>query len=317
VAVVDRLLAAGANPRAAFNGEGNILFAAARSNNPELIERFVQDGCNLAARDGSGGTPLKTAVAYGATQSTAKLLALGLRDPAASKYAADSVSNGWHAAAQCAALLARYGQLPAGIYRSAHEDESGSWHMRFLADLDEKTPGEIQAFVAGGGSLDAYVGVGDTSLLPLQDAVERTDFEQVKTLLALGVPAEDPPGSDASRQGWNSPSTITPLMIAVHLKEPCKYEMLKLLLAHGARANAAPQGSSPSVLAIALNPPLTNSWGEASPASVRLLLDHGAIIESSAVKTYADLVAHDPKRVLLIEARLNPTEIRLLRGGKR
>jgi hypothetical protein len=63
---------------------------------------------------------------------------------------------------------------------------------------------------------------------------------------------------------------------------------------------------SKKISAKALLDPL-NSWIKASPASVRLLLDHGAIIDSSAVKAYAELIAADPKRVLLIEAVLNPT----------
>jgi ankyrin repeat protein len=325
VPVVDRLLAAGANPFATYDGEANILFAAARSNNPELIERFVRAGCNLAARDRSGGTPLKTAVVFGAPQSTAKLLALGLRDPEASKYAADIVRYGWIVgytadipsrprhyqpdASQCVALMDKYGQLPAGAYRSALRTEFGSWQSRFLAYFAEKSPAEIQAFVAGGGSLDAYV--GDNGVLPLYDAVGRGDFEQVKTLLALDAPTEEPPGADS--HGRYLPNTNTPLMFPAGLNEPLKYEMLKLLFAHGERADAVPKGNNPSILALALSS--FPQW-KSSPATVRLLLDHGAVIDSSATKAYADLVAHDPKLVLRIEAVLSPEEIRLLRGGK-
>lgn len=75
---IDFLLTKGADPQAKnANGE-NVLFSAAKTDNPAIIEQVVRGGTRVNERDNLGATPLHMAVRWDATKSIGKLLAIGI-----------------------------------------------------------------------------------------------------------------------------------------------------------------------------------------------------------------------------------------------
>jgi ankyrin repeat protein len=315
VSVVDRLLRLGAKAQA-IHRDVNILFPAARSNNPVLIQRFVSLRCNLKHQNRSGATALAMAVTWGAAESTAKLLALGLRDPLAAQAAARSAANEARLEnrdklpyvpdfLQCFNLMVKYGQISP----SEGTREIGSWQDRFLSDFSTKSAAEIEAFVKAGGSVESFL--GDPSnpdrLNLLQSAAARGNLEQVGVLLALGAKPDQPPRAKGEPYAWHN--FVTPLISAAYQSEPLRYELVKLLLDHGARADLGMWvRDRPAVLAAVLS-------REPSPATVRLLLDHGAIIDANAIAAFASYSKSLPKRLARLEAVLTTDELRRLRGG--
>jgi ankyrin repeat protein len=90
--LVRELIRLGEDPNKTWGGS-TVFFPAARSNNPELIQLFVDLKCDLSGRNAQGWTPLMTAVRWGAPESVKKLLELGLKDPEAAAVAVSMVSD--------------------------------------------------------------------------------------------------------------------------------------------------------------------------------------------------------------------------------
>jgi ankyrin repeat protein len=304
VKLVDRMIANGANPRAEYDGY-DILYSAVRSNNPDLIQRFYTLKGGVAHRP-NGATPLQTAVIWGAAASVEKLLALGVRDKRAADDAVVRAAAGqewylktdpdWSALHyrpdfwRCLKSFEKYG-LVAASRVSGIEDSGAS---EFLSDFASKSPAEIEAYAKAGGDVINSRAHMD-SPLPLQGAANRGDFEQVKVLLALGA---DPDGKpDEPVQSYVS----DPLSAALHQREPLRYELARLLIKHGAHTDGG-------YLAIALKQ-------VSGPATIRLLLDHGVVIDARAVAEYATLGHAYPESIPPLEAVLTPDELRKLRGS--
>ena len=305
--VVDRLLARGANPRSIHAGM-SIFFPAARSNNPDLIQRFVDLGCDLSQRSAQGWTPLVSAVRWGAPASTAKLLDLGLSDPLAADVIV-SLNRGWNL---------RFGPHPDELktlhykpdYHRCLEimDERGqvtaspqAQERIFWGDFINKTKAEVAEFLKKGGDVNFRAGPAT----PLQRAASVRTFvshqvgntvgrvDWVLFLLEHGADVE------ATGQDWAD----TPL--ALGLANP---EVVGVLLEHKAKTDRRTIYGL-SILALAIGDRQT------LPATVRLLLDHGALIDEEARECFEHLKATQPERIPLLTAVLTPQQLSRLRGG--
>lgn len=292
--VVERLLAMGANPRAVYAGQ-SMLFAASRSNNPELIQRFVDLGCNPLHRNLEGRTLLVTAVRWGASAATAKLLALGLRDPVAGDVAVDISKDMWSKWRPSEAALRAQPYRPD--YRGCLElmDESGliasspaARNRIFWDEASRKTEEQINAFLKTGG--DVNFRGGHT---PLQFAALYGHTALVKLLLAKG----------ANPEAVGLTEREVPLSLA--LNHP---EIVRMLLESHARTDVW-TGYQKPVLAAAV------SIQQVPPATVRLLLDHGAVIDDEARKAFSELSKEAPARITLLVAALTPRQLAQLQSA--
>lgn len=308
-AVVDRLLKRGANPRAVSGGL-SIFFPAAVSNNPELIQRFVSLGCDLQYRSAQGWTPLMSAIRWGADKSTEKLLALGLRDQLAADTAVDIIKNGDAELMPASAALRALHYKPN--YRRCLElfDEAGQIVSSSVAQnrifwnlMLNKSQAQVADFLKNGG--DVNFRGGET---PLQQAASHFGSEAsdaiavawVKFLLAHGAKTEVT-GANESR---------TPLMLAIYDN---KTEAVRALLEHGARVDVLrtyETGNVESILSEAIRD------SRVRPATVRVLLDYGAVIDKESVDRYAVLRGKMPERWQALAAIFTPEELHLLQGGR-
>lgn len=324
--VVDRLLSKGANPRASRGGM-SIFFPAARSNNPAMIQRFVDLGCDLSQRSADGRSPLVTAVRWGAAESTAKLLALGLRDPLAADAAVSihqSMDSQYRPSAdelkklhytpdyrRCLELLQeKSGQIAA----SSPAQERIFWD-RFLS----KSQAEVAEFLRKGGNVNFK---GDY-MTPLQLTASnaRTDFNNPKrnergeiVRSERGDAGLDDPmlpwvvflldhGADPEATANNEPDTAI-----VHGRQ--NPQIVRVLLEHKARIDKPTRFSGGPLLDLSIGDQQT------PPATVRLLLDHGAKIIDSTRIEFANLRKSQPERIPLLEAVLKPDELRQLNAAR-
>lgn len=325
--VVNRLLARGANPKAMVEGS-TIFFPAARSNNPDLIQRFVDLGCDLKARNPDGWSPLVSAVRWGADLSTEKLIELGLRDPIAAD-AAVSINqeprSPFRPSAEdllalsyrpdfrrCLELLQETSQLS----RSSPAQERIFWN-EFANGSKSMT--ELAEHLKNGGD----VNFRDGPRTPLQVAALR--------IMYLNIPVDNngrwnrTEGRDAGLEDPRLSMVVfllkngadpeitgqeefqTPIVLGMN--DPA---LVRLLLEYKARVdtptnhlNATGYGKAPLFDVALRNSP---------PATVRLLLDHGAKIIDSTRIVFASIRESHPESIPLLEAVLKPDELRQLRG---
>jgi ankyrin repeat protein len=314
-AVVDRLLACGANPRAIRDGM-SIFFPAARSNNPELIQRFIDLGCDLSQRSAQGWSPLVSAVRWGAPESTAKLLKLGLRDPLATDVAVSLHQD------RKSQYRPRPDELKAVHYRPDYrrclelvreQDDlkvsSPAYARIFWHDLKNKTQAEVSEYLKQGGDVNYR-----SSGTPLQMMVRwSTDLSETGR---ADVPAEAwikfllEHGADPEICGETEPNSALGLAIG----HP---GILRLLLSHKARvdgpihygrydryADGSMGGAAPLAVAI--------YYSQFPVESARVLLDFGAPITPEVRDLYQKLAKNDPSRTARLKAVLKPEELRQL-----
>jgi ankyrin repeat protein len=215
-----KLMALGADPLQVANGY-TIMFAAAHSNDPDLIQMFVDKGCDPRRSAPNAGTPLYTAVRWGAADSVRKLLELGVRDAHAAAISVSMVTDieppnrpapgelrHLHYVPdyqRCVELMEESGQLD----QSQEAGDSIFWHR-------DHSVAEIEAHLRAGGNAN-YPG----ATTPLQAVLGSLDAAKVRLLLDHGA--------DPNLAGWqNRP----PLDMA--LGSP---EIVKILLDRGADPN--------------------------------------------------------------------------------
>jgi ankyrin repeat protein len=310
--IVDRMLRLGADPLAIRNGM-NILFPAARSNNPQLIERLVRLGCDPSYRNTDGWTPLVTAVRWGAAESVVKLLELGVTDPLAADaiVSITSESNSRYRPRGvdlralpykpdfrlCLELLQEHSRLASS---------APAKNRIFWRDFLGRPEAEVAAFLNSGGDVNFR---GEQT--PLQQAADHFGYDSDLKLAAKWVGFLLAHGANPNATGTQN--GLTPLRIAV-----CRgnIEAVRALLAAKADSNAAlpynPNQINPSsILGDALRYP------DCPPEVVRLLLDHGAVIDDEAVNAFSDatkssFAKSSPERLARIRSLLNPDELRRL-----
>lgn len=327
--VVNRLLALGANHKAVIDGM-TILFPASRSNNPELIQRFVDLGSDLKARNRDGWTPLVSAVRWGADLSTAKLLDLGLRDPKAADAAVsinqEPKSPYRPTAEELQALSFRpdFRRCLELLQENSQVGGSSPAQERiFWTGFTRKSKAEVAEHLKNGGN----VNFPDGPMTPLQVAAVNANTYNGLPLDKNGhlvrterseAGLEDPMlswvefllknGANPETTGKEEPQTAIVL-------GRCNPAVVRLLLANKARidkptnySDATGYGKS-SLLDLTISDPNT------PPATVRLLLDHGAKIVASTRLVFANLRKSQPQRIPQLEAVLTPDELRQLRGA--
>lgn len=287
VEVVQELIQRGADPHR-FGTEGiSVFFPVARSNNPDLIQRFVDAGCDLRKRSNDDWTPLMTAVRWGAPASVRKLLELGLRDNHAAELSVALTQDMEPANhpnpamlrhlhyrpdyRRCMEIMDEFGQLTGS--RSAQD--SIFWHATHA-------PEEIDAYLAAGGTVN-YRG----TRTPLQDAIGVGNRPLVALLLAKKA--------NPNLVGTGAHSD-TPLQLA--LRDPV---LVEILLRHGANPNAVSGDSSGSTMltlaCLDINVPLD---------SIRLLVRYGgdpAIDARAMLARYGE--KNDPRGLENVSAALN------------
>ncbi|GEM_PF-5291948 len=307
--VVERLLERGANPRVVPGGL-TIFFPAAISNNPELIQRFVSLGCDVQRRSPQGWTPLMSAARWGADKSVEKLLALGLRDPVAADTAVDIIKNeraemmpppaalrALHYKPnyrRCLELFNEVGQIAAS---------SAAQNRIFWDSFLSKSEAEVAQFLRDGGDVN-FRG----RKTPLQtaashfghDADDALAVAWVKFLLAHG----------AKTEVTGAGESMTPLMCAIY---DGKTEAVRALLKHGAKVDArrtSSVGYYKSILGEAIIHPRVR------PATVRVLLDYGAVIDADSAQSFEALQEKMPQRREALAAILSSAELDLLGRGR-
>jgi hypothetical protein len=279
-----KLMSLGADPLRTAQGY-TIMFSAARSDDPDLIQLLCAKGCDPNRRAPNGWTPLTTAVRWGAADSVRKLLELGVRDPHAAAVSVSMVNDitppdrppmaelrrATHAPdyQRCVELMEEFGQLD----QSQEARDSIFWHR-------SHTVAEIEAYLSGGGNVNA---IG--SISPLQSVLTGLDSAKVQALLAHGA--------DPNLAGPEDPP---PLVMA--LGSP---DIVRLLLDHGANPNQAStlwQGR-----------PLWNAVNDdnVSLESVTMLVAAGGTLGTGAEETLAFLGKRNPARADAVR--------RILSGG--
>jgi ankyrin repeat protein len=164
-AVVNTLIAAGADPNARHTGRGapeTPLHWAASSDDVQVLDALIDGGADIEAPEGSigGGTPLDDAVGYGQWQAARRLVARGAR-----------VYRLWHAAALgMQSLVQEHFAAPptptpddisVAFWQACHggQREAAEYLLRRGADLNWVPPW------AKGRPLDIAERSGNTDLL--------------------------------------------------------------------------------------------------------------------------------------------------------
>ncbi|HEY4246148.1 MAG TPA: ankyrin repeat domain-containing protein [Lacunisphaera sp.] len=208
--VVKELLRRGDDPHQLADGY-SIFFPAARSNNPELIQLYVDLKCDLTLRK-NNWTPLMSAVRWGAVASVRKFLELGLRDPNAAMMAVSMVKD----------LEPPNRPDPADL-RSLHyrPDYRGCLEvMEELGQIDSTPSARAAIFWRASHSIpeiDAYLtSGGDVNFrdvtTPLQKAAGIHNVELANFLLNKGanpnVCGTDPRAWSPLRNALNTPALV-------------------------------------------------------------------------------------------------------------
>lgn len=260
--VVREILRRGENPRQISSNGESAFVAAARSNNPALIQLFVDLGADLNRKTAKGWTPMMTAVRWGAVNSVRKLSEAGLRDPAAADLAVRLVKDENPPDRPDDAALRSLPYVPDYLgsleYLQSSGQVAGSRQAQdTLFWAQPHSEAEIVAYLMKGGTVN-YRG----ERTPLQAACETGDEGRVKFLLGKGA--------DPNLLGFGE--YRHPIWLA--LNYPAAVE---LLLRGGANPNWltpisfwANGGGSDSILATAVDQPTP------SVASIRLLVKYGA-----------------------------------------
>jgi len=268
-----KLMALGADPLRTAEGY-TLVFAAARSNDPDMIQLVCDKGCDPNRRAQNGWTPLTSAVRWGAAESVRKLLQLGVRDPHAAAVSVSMVTDLEPPERpppeqlrrlpyapdyqRCVEVMEEFGQLD----QSHEAQDSIFWHR-------SHTVAEIEAHLAAGGNVN-FVG----AISPLQAVLVSLDAAKVQVLLAHGA--------DPNLAG---PGNRTPLEMALGAPD-----ILRMLLDHGAGPNPANTRWGGGALWSAVNDdnvPLD---------SVRILVNAGATLGIGGEETLAMLGKRNPAR---------------------
>jgi ankyrin repeat protein len=166
VALMQRMLEAGADLNAVdSNGEG-ALFWAVRSGHVEALTFCVKRGLSPAQKTPRGTNPLTLAASLGATDMVKALLALGVTHPDALDYAESGAHN------ETAAVLREWKQ------RTNPNDPLDLWRTGRTT-----TMAEVRAWLAQGGDKN----FNESEQTPLQHMAWLGNVEAVRLLLEKGA----------------------------------------------------------------------------------------------------------------------------------
>lgn len=264
-AMAEALLKAGANPNAKLPGGSTILMKAARTGNPEIVRLLIEHGADINAKDDEYG-------------ETALVWAVDENHPEAAQVL---ISHGADVNALTTPL--EHAKDRFGLEGVLTILPHGSWTPLMYA-ARQGSLAAARTLVDAGAKLDVTDPDGTTALML---AIMNGHYDTAAMLIEKGANPNivDAAGMGAlygavdmntlgevfGRPGKRSPDKLTPI------------DLMKVLLAHGANANAklktptlqrAHTPGEPSLNQGST--PLMRAAKNGDAAAIRLLLEHGA-----------------------------------------
>ncbi len=303
-AMVEKLLAAGANPNATLVRGRTVLMECARAGDLRAVKALLARGADVNAKEsGHDQTALMWAVAQQHPQVVEALIELNADISARSRIYAQTVTGEQTQRAGREELnytAHRGGSTPLLFAARVGDAESAKILLAAGADVNEALPDGTSALVeaaySGHGAVAAVLlsrgadpnaaAVGYTAL---HAAALRGDLDLVKTLLAHGANPNTliTKGTPIRRdsQDFVLPATLigaTPYFLAAKFLEP---EMMKVLVAGGGDPRLAlPDGTTPLMVAAGMG----QSFNPADPGKNEtrrgiFVYDGGVLEEESLV----------------------------------
>jgi ankyrin repeat protein len=253
-AVVERLVAMGANVNFEDNHGTTILMAAVNSHKKAIVALLIDKGAEVNAKTKWGGTPLLAAAGQ---QDVIDLLVSKGADIRAKDITGRTLlhrSAGQLSEQGVQSLIAK-GLDPNGP--SPH-----GWPLHLAAGAGNR--GAVKALLAAGAKVDPHDEYGKT---PLHWAAENGQTGTAEMLLAAGA---NPNAATTKEESPWRPQRSTPMHVAA---ERSRAEVISLLASKGGNANAeAADGRTPLAF--------TLQWRPSPPEALktaRVLLERGAL----------------------------------------
>jgi ankyrin repeat protein len=232
---VDRLLDAGADVDARDSQGETLLFYAVFSGSKETVESLIAHGADTNATDREGLTPLHAAAYLSRREIVDLLIRKGAKVNARSKDGATPVHR----------AIERFAGARSGHRALTSEAESASMMI------------VVKLLLAGGADVNAADASGVTPLI-LAASSGQNDLVELLLVHGAAVNAKDYEGAGA-------------LYVATVMDQP---EIAELLIAHGADVNAGTKSGST---------PLSYAARDGNRNLAQLLIAHGADVNSKDV----------------------------------